>query len=166
MNKQQPLTLQIIEADGKKFDERLKEILSTRHERGNHAQSDYTQACHAEVRRLTGQAKEMCTQLVEARSEISRLTKENADFSVTPGGTELLNPRGRAEKAESNVSKLEKLCGLRGIDPNQVVGASNLSREVSESAFAEKMKSAKTPQERAALSAEVEAAVREKRLVP
>jgi hypothetical protein len=70
-------------------------------------------------------------------------------------------------RAEGNVGRLEKLCSLKGVNPNEVPAAppEKPANQVSTVEFDQKMRASKDPKVRAQLSADYEKAVKEGRVV-
>jgi hypothetical protein len=70
-------------------------------------------------------------------------------------------------RAEGNVGRLEKLCSLKGINPNEVPAAppEKPANTVSTVEFDQKMRASKDPKVRAQLSADYEKAVKAGRVV-
>ena len=67
--------------------------------------------------------------------------------------------------ANSNVERLEKLCGIHGVDPKAAIKPTGEPIvKVSMADYALKLRAAKTPEARAAVCAEYEKAVKEKRV--
>jgi chromosome segregation ATPase len=70
----------------------------------------------AEVTRLTEQFNSATTTATAAQSEVTRLTSELATMTAARD-----TATNGLTRANDNVSRLEKLCGLNGVDPNQAV---------------------------------------------
>ena len=69
------------------------------------------------------------------------------------------------DRATKNVALLEGLCGVKGIDPeNAVVTSRDFPGALTLEHFEEKMRNAKTPAERRAVSEELSRAIKEKRI--
>jgi uncharacterized protein YhaN len=76
------------------------------------------------------QIEALDSELVKANTEIARLNGVNSELqqkvdllNALPDGIELRNLLTRASRAEANVRRLEKLCGLSGLDPSEAIGA-------------------------------------------
>lgn len=74
------------------------------------------QTAQAEVTRLTGQFNSATTAATTAQAEVTRLTSELATMTSARDGLQT-----QLTSATANVGRLEKLCGLHGVNPNEAV---------------------------------------------
>lgn len=98
---------------------------------------------------LTTSANELRTQLSTAQGQVTSLTVERDGLNA------------QLTSANTNVSRLEKLCGVKGVDPKSSVPAiDEPAAEVGEAQWIERYNSAKTPQDRAKVVDAMEAAAK------
>lgn len=110
-----------------------------------------------EVARLTEQFNAATQTAKDAQAKVTELTAQLG--TVT---TERDVAKGSLQTANDNVSRLEALCGLRGIDHKNAVttqpGNGSPGAVLTEAQFQAKLDSAKSPADRAKVLAELEAA--------
>lgn len=111
--------------------------------------------------------------LVTAKAKLGTLTGERdlAKRALATAPTRIVCLTAARDKAMSNltavlsdVTAIEKLCGLHGVARADALRVTDSVQKVSMADFALKLKVAKTPEARAAICAEYEKAVKEKRL--
>lgn len=96
---------------------------------------------------LTAESTKLRSDLTTAQATISTLTVERD------------TARQQHTVSEGNVSRLEALCNIKGIDSKQAVPPASQPDALSESDFATRISAAKSPAERAKIASEFEAAV-------
>ena len=98
---------------------------------------------------LTVTAASVQTELATTKSA---LTSEQSAHGTT---------KSSLTTAQGNIGRLEKLCGLKGIDPNSAVPSEPKGdAPLSQAEWVTKMKSAATPEARTKIASEFEAAVK------
>ncbi len=112
------------------------------------ARTDLT-AAQAEVTRLTAQFTALTTTATAAQADVMRLTGELS--AMTTARDTVARER---DTATTNVSRLEALCGVKGIDPKAAVPHVNEPEaKASIADLTAEMQAAKTPEARAAVAA-------------
>lgn len=111
------------------------------------AQNELTTA-KDEVTRLTGQFDSVTTEATNAKADVTRLTSELSSEKGEHTAT-----KGKLTTAESNITRLEKLCNVKGIDPAQSVkpGAAPEDKPSLEDLGAEMKAAGSDPKKRAAV---------------
>jgi len=122
---------------------------------------------------LTGERDKLVTERDNLKSQFDELTKTanlaNADLAAVRGelATSKLNSTsitGERDAAFQNVARLEALCGVKGISKTAAVPSAPDASAMSEADFEARIKSAKSPAERAVIVSEFEQAVKDKRI--
>lgn len=108
---------------------------------------------------LQGQFDSATSAATSARAEL--VTAQGELATARKSITSLTTER---DSASANVARLETLCGVKGINPSAAAPQSKEPATVSEADFETRIRSAKTPNERAAITAEFEKAVSEGRI--
>lgn len=138
------------------------------------AQSDLS-AAQASVTSLTserdkalGDVTSLTTERDNLRSQFDALTTEatklrsdlsTAQASISTLTVERDTARQQHTVSEGNVSRLEALCNIKGIDSKQAVPPASQPEALSEAGFAARISAAKSPADRAKIASEFEAAV-------
>lgn len=122
---------------------------------------------------LTGERDKLVIERDNLKSQFDELTKTAnahvADLATvrselaTAQGT-ITSITGERDSAFQNVTRLEALCGVKGIAKTAAVPAAPDAPAMSEADFGTRINSAKTPAERAAIVSEFEKAVADKRI--
>lgn len=122
---------------------------------------------------ITGERDTLTTERDNLKSQFDELTKTAnqhvADLATvraelaTAQGT-VTSVTAERDSAFQNVTRLEALCGVKGIAKNAAVPAAPDAPAMSEADFVARINSAKSPAERAAVVSEFEKAVADKRI--
>jgi chromosome segregation ATPase len=109
-------------------------------------------ALQAQFDALTATATQTKDDLLASRAAVATLTTERDGLTSD------------LATSKANITRLEALCGIKGIDSKSAVPPDNNPEPVSQADFEAQIKSAKTPAERAAIASKFEAAVAQGRI--
>ena len=122
---------------------------------------------------ITGERDKLVIEHGNLKSQFDELTKtanvHKTDLDTVRGELATLKGNltsitGERDSAFQNVSRLEALCGVKGISKNAAAPTVPDAPAMSEADFGARINSAKTPAERAAIVSEFEQAVKDKRV--